>query len=277
MLKEISDIKTHLALQESVQGRRCPQCEMKTMEIRQLLEGTELQKARREAAKCKNEYESFKKRMALDLSSDLHHCGGQSENIMDPCRESQLINMYERITCQVWGKTQEKILGIGTDHQKHYDVARILIEEMFEMARKEMAEKTEVVKQLFMYNNEDPPEAGSASKKVSELVHSALHELQLALYYCDRHKYEEKVTEYLTSPECRVMPGCTQLYTELLADCYRMACLFALHDPPLKPIWKYESREASASSHRIKQYLLFPAIYRGKIVLTEPVFVTMTS
>lgn len=47
------------------------------------------------------------------MSNELDCNGARSENIMDPCRESEVVHMYDNMKTQSWGETKEKLSKRG--------------------------------------------------------------------------------------------------------------------------------------------------------------------
>ncbi|XP_018590108.2 uncharacterized protein LOC108923682 isoform X1 [Scleropages formosus] len=244
----------------------------------------ELKRVHQEAEKHKKNYEDLKKRMKVDLSSDIRHSGARSENIMEPCGQSQLISLYDTMKNQVWGRIKETSLNHGMTSQQLCTSFQTLVVQIFDKARREVAERTEAVKQLFMFKDEDLTKPGTSSKKVSEQVQAALHSLQLASYYWDEEYYKNRVTEYFRSSECpelmclkKVYAGLhAELYAEV-AKCYRIACLMFLHYPPLHPDWSDDdSGKPFNVSDRVYRIVVFPAIYCGTDLLSPPVVITLS-
>ncbi|KAM9471693.1 uncharacterized protein ACWYII_007427 [Salvelinus alpinus] len=202
---------------------------------------TKLDKVRSDLEVERKKHDSFKQRMANELSPEIESRGDLSEDITNPCRESQLRKMYENLELVEWPKIYEAIRSQGCDPS----CADLLMEVSFKLAWGDMEGKTKDMKQLFSLDRTKQQRA----KKVSEYMQEAVRNLQMALFYSQKADVVKDQLSKLPITD----PGFEGIRNHIAAECYWLGSLMALQNPPLKPNWKLKCLDA-------KQKVNFPPL-----------------
>ncbi|XP_048860117.1 uncharacterized protein si:dkey-61p9.7 [Brienomyrus brachyistius] len=203
-----------------------------------------------DAENCRKTLADFKKRMQNQLSNELDYSGACSENIMDPCRESEVVRMYDNMKTQSWGETKEKLWKSyslqSTDLREH---AAMLIKMVFDLA-------VQNVKRIrYFIDNTCRVQPATSQKTVC--LNKITHDFQLFFYYCDLDYFKSVVKEY-------VCTGHGGVCIDLAAECYKVATLMALHEPQLTPVWEVGSWPFGYASQKV-----FPVIYKNNVVICK--------
>ncbi|XP_039463936.1 uncharacterized protein LOC120437417 [Oreochromis aureus] len=174
-----------------------------------------IQEERSAHEKTKEEYKSFKDRVAGDV--DLALKTGNSEDMNDPVNETRLKEMYKELR-----KDWPKIKSYLQTTQSDPEIMKAWIQHSFQHGADETEQKKKQIDSAFNLHADDTP----ASEKVHKYTKLTLHNLQLVVYY--RFK------------DTAVQEGepCDDSWNNLLSKCHWLSCLLVLNDPPLQPDWK---------------------------------------
>ncbi|XP_038134000.1 uncharacterized protein LOC119778722 isoform X2 [Cyprinodon tularosa] len=173
------------------------------------------------AKRIKEEFESFKDRVALDMADSVKT--GDTESMNDPVSKTKLTEMYDSLRLEEW-------IGIK-DCLKNSEISpaflSALIERTFKDAAEEMERKKRKIEKAFG--------SSAGHEKVKENKQLAVHNLQIALYHSHKEdplkspfpKYDgEKAEDMMVN------------LRHLTSECHWLGCLLALNNPPLQPDWK---------------------------------------
>ncbi|XP_021414623.2 uncharacterized protein si:dkey-61p9.7 isoform X2 [Oncorhynchus mykiss] len=187
---------------------------------------TELDKVRSDLEAERKKHDSFKQRMASELSPEIESRGDLSEDITNPCRETQLRKMYDQLQLVEWPKIKEAFNSSGYDPSN----AERLVKDTFEVAWGDMERKKKDMKQLFSLDSTTQ----QSTKKVSEYMQAAVRNLQMALFYSQKADVVKDQLSSLRITDLQVKG----IRNHIFAECYWLGSLMALHNPPLKPNWQ---------------------------------------
>ncbi|XP_058878743.1 uncharacterized protein LOC117400122 isoform X3 [Acipenser ruthenus] len=230
-------------------GHGCQDCKMN----KKMLED-----AIRMADQSKKELEDFRERMKVKISKEIGVRGDLSENINDPCRETELLKMYEILKNQTWEQTKEWILNGKHIAPKHiFKLGAQIIKETFVTSKKDMTARITKIKEAIMIlpTSEESKENELVSQKLSDDMETAIKNLQKRFSSCSMDLYRELAMKILKS-KLQLHMGDYGLIRDFTAECYKVSCLMTLHIPPLQPSWEFHTSGESNNQDKI----LFPAI-----------------
>ncbi|XP_043085061.1 uncharacterized protein LOC122331577 [Puntigrus tetrazona] len=205
----------------------------------------ELKKTRVQLEQCKKNYESCKARMASDAVLDMGSSGALTEDLNNPCRETELKKMYDKLRLQMLAKYIMEIKKKSkTDktinETKEKERLKAMLKNIFTKAQQDMTEKKDF---LSFFQADHKTEEGEKQelvktqdkntkqqKKKLKYIELALQNLQMIIF----HEEARNLQTMYKQPD----PLC-----ELADECYKVGCLLALHNPPLLLDW--EKKEPS--------------------------------
>lgn len=263
---KIEYIFQHLALHEEMlkrQGHGCQDCEINKKK---------LEDAIRMADQSKKDLEDFRGRMKVKISKEIGVRGDLSENINDPCRETELLKMYEILKNQTWEQTKERILtGKNKDPKRIFELGAKIITETFNTSKEDMTARITKIKEAIMIlpTSEESKENKLVSQKLSDDMETAIKNLQKRFSSCSMDLYRELATKILTKLQLRREHF--DLFRDFIAECYKVSCLMTLHIPPLQPSWEFHTSGESNNQDKI----LFPAILNSTLLIVQAEFYRM--
>ncbi|KAL7882338.1 hypothetical protein AOLI_G00091870 [Acnodon oligacanthus] len=184
----------------------------------------EINKLRTQLQDSQNELHNFKERMGKVVDLKLGSSGILSEDLTNPCRESELKHMYEKLSKNQWAKVLRQLKTGGP--------------EMTKEKIKEIRNKAEDVIQAVLRQSQHviqnitgtmlclTPSSQDPSQKTTQYFDLAVQNLQIAIYQDKKQFYNRDKLQDV--PEA--------LYP-MIDDCYKTGCLMALHNPPLLLDW----------------------------------------
>ncbi|XP_036431064.1 uncharacterized protein LOC118810985 [Colossoma macropomum] len=183
----------------------------------------EINKLRTQLQDRQNELHNFKERMGKVVDLTLGSSGVLSEDLTNPCRESELKHMYEKLSKNQWAKLLRQLKTGGPEMTKekikeNRKKAEDVIQAVLRKSQHDIQNITGTMLRLTP-SSQDP----SNNSKYFDL---AIQNLQLAIY-------EEK-KELYNRDKLQDVPEA--LYS-MIHDCYKTGCLMALHNPPLLLDW----------------------------------------
>lgn len=242
------------------QGHGCQDCKINKKK---------LEDAIRKADQSKKELEDFRGRMKVKISKEIGVRGDLSENINDPCRETELLKMYEILKNQTWKQTKERILS---GHLKRFfELGAQIIKETFNTSKEDMTARITKIKEAIMIlpTSEESKENKLVSQKLSDDMETAIKNLQKRFSSCSMDLYRELAKKILTKLQLRREHF--DLFRDFIAECYKVSCLMTLHIPPLQPSWEFHTSGESNNQDNI----LFPAILNSKFIIVNAEFYPM--
>ncbi|MGH0158360.1 UNVERIFIED_CONTAM: hypothetical protein FKN15_059703 [Acipenser sinensis] len=263
---KIEYIFQHLALHEEMlkrQGHGCQDCEINKKK---------LEDAIRMADQSKKDLEDFRGRMKVKISKEIGVRGDLSENINDPCRETELLKMYEILKNQTWEQTKERILtGKNKDPKRIFELGAKIITETFNTSKEDMTARITKIKEAIMIlpTSEESKENKLVSQKLSDDMETAIKNLQKRFSSCSMDLYRELAKKILTKLQLRREHF--DLFRDFIAECYKVSCLMTLHIPPLQPSWEFHTSGESNNQDKI----LFPAILNSTLLIVQAEFYRM--
>ncbi|XP_043084979.1 cilia- and flagella-associated protein 251-like isoform X19 [Puntigrus tetrazona] len=221
----------------------CPH-HKKIDELRERYE-KDLEQIRLECDKYKTKFEQFQARVASDAVVDMGSSGALSEDLNNPCRESELKKMYDKLRLQMLAKYIMEIKKksktdktINETNEK--ERLKAMLKDVFTKAQQDMTEKKDF---LSFFQVDHKTEEGEKQelvktqdkntkqqKKKLKYIELALQNLQMIIF----HEEARNLQTMYKQPD----PLC-----ELADECYKVGCLLALHNPPLLLDW--EKKEPS--------------------------------
>ncbi|XP_043084984.1 centrobin-like isoform X24 [Puntigrus tetrazona] len=222
----------------------------------------DLEQIRLECDKYKTKFEQFQARLryrlpeysrqkrgfpgvASDAVVDMGSSGALSEDLNNPCRESELKKMYDKLRLQMLAKYIMEIKKksktdktINETNEK--ERLKAMLKDVFTKAQQDMTEKKDF---LSFFQVDHKTEEGEKQelvktqdkntkqqKKKLKYIELALQNLQMIIF----HEEARNLQTMYKQPD----PLC-----ELADECYKVGCLLALHNPPLLLDW--EKKEPS--------------------------------
>ncbi|XP_076737203.1 uncharacterized protein LOC143415700 [Maylandia zebra] len=173
-----------------------------------------IQEERSAHEKTKEEYKSFKDRMAGEV--DLTLKTGNSENMNNPVNETRLKEMYKELRMD-WARIKPKMKQAA---QSDPDQIKVGIQRNFQSGANVIEQKKKEIESVFKLN----ADSTEASQKVHEYTKLTLQNLQLAVYYSFKGTAAQE--------------GETHSFNNLIQKCRWLSGLLVLNDPPLQPDWK---------------------------------------
>ncbi|XP_029936892.1 uncharacterized protein LOC115380016 [Myripristis murdjan] len=187
----------------------------------------QLKKARSDLKQTEEEFQSFKDRVAGEISLSMKT--GDSEVMNSPVNKARLKEMYDQLKYREWCKIRDHLKSNGVKKEFVTD----LIKNTFEDARVKMEEKKKNIDKVFEVKK---PSRGSTPQKVAEFKQLTVQNLQMSVFLCAK---EDLLKTPFPDHQCE-NPPCATVVTlrDLEAECYRLGCLMALSCPPLQPDWE---------------------------------------
>ncbi|XP_028282647.1 trichoplein keratin filament-binding protein-like isoform X3 [Parambassis ranga] len=188
---------------------------MMEMDLRKKLHETtqELEETRSALQEKKKKLESFKERVAWDVAPSIKT--GKAESMNSPVNKSRLKEMYEDLR-QNWIEIKDHLKS-NNQNPKTVEAA---VQRMFEEEREKMEQ---CKKQIYTMSGLCEDSSGSTSTKAQECSQIAIQNIQLALYYGNKHLLETEDVQ------------CWESKLSLLGR------LMALNNPSLQPEWENHS------------------------------------
>ncbi|XP_076120586.1 uncharacterized protein LOC143100896 isoform X2 [Alosa pseudoharengus] len=173
--------------------------------------------------KLKQEYAAFQARMAFSISTDIQQHSELSENLNDPCRQSELVLKYEELRLK-------RLPRIITSPQFQSDEAReriaSLVKNTYGKAQEDVTAKTDDLEHIFL---DDEGKSNTPMMIYRDMKVKIINLQALTLLRRDSSDYMGKI-KFLISEEPAML-------TRFIAQWYKISCLMCLHNPPLVPSW----------------------------------------
>ncbi|KAL6455379.1 hypothetical protein MHYP_G00361890 [Metynnis hypsauchen] len=187
---------------------------------------SEIKKLRTQLQDRQNELHNFKERMGKVVDLKLGSSGVLSEDLTNPCRESELKHMYEKLSKNQWAKVLRQLKTGGPEMTKEKineirKKAEGVIQDVLRQSQHDI-QKTTGTMLCFTPSSQDP----SHNSKTTRYFDLAIQNLQMAIYQEKKELYNRDKLQDV--PEA--------LYP-MIDDCYKTGCLMALHNPPLLLDW----------------------------------------
>ncbi|XP_040912351.1 uncharacterized protein si:dkey-61p9.7 isoform X2 [Toxotes jaculatrix] len=181
--------------------------------------------ARSKLKRKEEEFQSFKDRVARDLSLSIKT--GDTESMNNPVSKIKLKEMYTNLRLLQWPKMTDNLRS----NEENIEFAKNLIQKMFEDSRKQMEKNKKLMEEMCRLNeNSKKP----APQKVTEYTQLTIQNLQLALFYGGKEDVKTTFPEYKDeNPQSVIVT-----FRHLAVECYWLGCLMALSNPPLEPDWE---------------------------------------
>nr|XP_015194947.1 PREDICTED: uncharacterized protein LOC107076073 [Lepisosteus oculatus] len=195
------------------------------------------------AEKYNKEFDDFRRRMQNNISLEIDRDGYLSENINDPCRETELVKKYDLLKPQV-----RKHIVEG----KHWETKLNIIKSAFDASQKDMDERLKLIKQAFS----TPKDSAVADQKFSDGALEAVKSLQKSFFRCSSSIWLDLTKEMI--PKHRHASDITESFKTLVAECYCLSCLMALSNPRLEVVWDDDMKSNNVC--------IFPAVYSAKVL-----------
>ncbi|KAG9271764.1 heat shock 70 kDa protein 12A-like [Astyanax mexicanus] len=204
-------------------------------------------KSRDELQESKSELLDFKQRMGKFVDLTLGSSGVLSEDITNPCRESELRMMYKKLSKNDWAKFIRQLKkGVPEGTAGQPKELRKQAEQKIKAVLRQSQEDIETImskmKRITTSRQEQPENTMPA--KHFDL---AIQEFQMAIY--------QKKNGCYNTDELQDIPD---VLHPMIEECYKIGCLMALHNPPL--LFDFDNSEQGT----------FPPIKTDVIRKTEP-------
>ncbi|XP_036431106.1 uncharacterized protein LOC118811018 [Colossoma macropomum] len=171
-----------------------------------------------------NELHNFKERMGKVVDLKLGSSGVLSEDLTNPCRESELKHMYEKLSKNQWAKLLRQLKTGGPEMTKEkIKENRKKAEDVIQAVLRESQHDIQNITGTMLCLT---PGSQDPSNKTTQYFDLAVQNLQIAIYQEKMQLYN--IDKLQDVPEA--------LYP-MIDDCYKTGCLMALHNPPLLLDW----------------------------------------
>ncbi|KAI4873227.1 hypothetical protein NFI96_028183, partial [Prochilodus magdalenae] len=212
---------------------------------------SEIKKLRTQLQDSQNELHNFKERMGKVVDLKLGSSGVLSEDLTNPCRESELKRMYEKLSKNQWAKLLRQLKTGGP--------------EMTTEKIKEERKKAEaVIKDVLRKSQDDiqnitgtmlclTPSSQDDNSKTTLYFDMAVQNLQIAIFQDKKELYNRAKDQTAVSIESesilclsevkifkdrfKQLQDVPEVLLPMIDDCYKTGCLMALHNPPLLLDW----------------------------------------
>ncbi|KAL7865120.1 hypothetical protein SRHO_G00103670 [Serrasalmus rhombeus] len=185
----------------------------------------EINKLRTQLQNRQNELHNFKERMGKVVDLKLGSSGVLSEDLTNPCRESELKHMYEKLSKNQWAKVLRQLKTGGPEMTKEKikeirKKAEGVIQAVLRQSQHDIQKITGTILCLTPSSQD-----ASHNSKTTRYFDLAIQNIQMAIYQEKELYNRDKLQDV---PEA--------LYP-MIDDCYKTGCLMALHNPPLLLDW----------------------------------------
>ncbi|XP_066533743.1 uncharacterized protein [Hoplias malabaricus] len=180
---------------------------------------SEINKLRTKFQDSQNEMHNFKERMGKVVDLKLGSSGVLSEDLTNPCRESELMNMYEKLKKNHWATLLRQLKGKRMSSEKFKEAkvkAQDQVKDILRQSQDDIQKITDIMKHLTPSSQQH----NNNKNKTAQFLDLAIHNLQMAIY-------QEKSGIYSKD---KAVP---EEMCVLVDECYKIGCLLALHNPPL--------------------------------------------
>ncbi|XP_051791481.1 uncharacterized protein LOC127529998 [Erpetoichthys calabaricus] len=202
----------------------------------------------------------------------MNYSGHLSENIFDPCRESELLNMYRRLKKESWPHLKDRVLQFK--ERKPVQINRLgatIMKSSFEKSQNVMKERIENIMASLVLDCSKESK-GSEARGVLEKVHENQKFLQMKVLSCNMNFLMESVKDICQSQNLGEKEF--SLFQEFAAECFRVSALMCLHSPELLPSWETEVDGFNFITGLEEEMVIFPAIANKKQIVCPPEIVS---
>ncbi|KAG9271766.1 hypothetical protein AMEX_G14735 [Astyanax mexicanus] len=182
----------------------------------------DLDTLREELKESKSELQDFKQRMGKVVDLTLGTSGVLSEDITNPCRESELRMMYQKLSKNDWAKFLRQLKkgvteGTAGQSKELRKQAEQKIKAVLRQSQEDM-ENIMISMKRFITSRQEQPENTMPAKHFD----LAIQEFQMAIH--------QKKNGCYNTDELQDIPD---VLRPVIEECYKIGCLMALHNPPL--------------------------------------------
>ncbi|XP_039592709.1 uncharacterized protein LOC120515631 isoform X2 [Polypterus senegalus] len=208
---------------------------------------TKTEKVMQENKALQKEVNEYKKRLKITALKQMRFSGVTSENLNDPYRETELMKMYNNLK-QSWLILREQALQSRKRTSEEINIlgAQIL-QKSFQVSQDYINKTMDSIQQLLLLDPCDPQDG-----IFQQVCKNNKQILQKQLSFRDRHSYQDELKKIYTDYNLQ-NPG-DSCFQGFVAECFKVASLMFLHEPPLSPNWNIPLQ---------KDKMIFPAITNG--------------
>ncbi|XP_028673324.1 reticulocyte-binding protein homolog 2a-like [Erpetoichthys calabaricus] len=212
----------------------------------------QLEKVKQEMQELKKAHGDLQKRMKINISKQMQFSGQLSENINDPCRESELVKMYNHLKKQIWPREKERYLK----KRKSVEINKLgalVLQMSFQLSPKVIEERMRDIATHLLLNQDDLKDDQN-----QQLFKENKKILQRRLHSCDLSFHKEEVKRLYKDGQLPEME-----WEDFAAECFKVGSLMFLHDPSLVPQWESQADGYTFEDGKKAGMLIFPAISNG--------------
>ncbi|CAM4463240.1 unnamed protein product [Lepidochelys olivacea] len=197
-----------------------------------------------------------------------------SENLNDPCQESDVLEMYHRLRTHEWEKA--KCAANGSAFPMTYEKGSTIIKTVFSKCEEELSQRLERIFELLEIPVSKKTTSFFDSRQLPPgLAREIKNHLKNLYFNYGEDYYQDKIGPSL-SPDLQTF----QPLVHFTAECYKIYCLLLLQNPPIKAVWPTEERiPISCIQHvdnknvedRMPLNFLWPVLACGRLVYKKAV------
>ncbi|XP_043400428.1 uncharacterized protein LOC119566222 isoform X1 [Chelonia mydas] len=197
-----------------------------------------------------------------------------SENLNDPCQESDVLEMYHRLRTHEWEKA--KCAANGSAFPMTYEKGSTIIKTVFSKCEEELSQRLERIFELLEIPVSKKTTSFFDSQQLPPgLAREIKNHLKNLYFNYGEDYYQDKIGPSL-SPDLQTF----QPLVHFTAECYKIYCLLLLQNPPIKAVWPTEERiPISCIQHvdnknvedRMPLNFLWPVLACGRLVYKKAV------
>ncbi|KAI4873228.1 hypothetical protein NFI96_028187, partial [Prochilodus magdalenae] len=187
---------------------------------------SEISKLSTQLRDSQNELHNFRERMGKVVDLKLGSSGVLSEDLTNPCRESELKRMYEKLSKNQWAKLLRQLKTGGPEMttkkiKEERKKAEAVIKDVLRKSQDDIQNITGTMLCLTPSSQDH-----TSNSKTTKYFDMAVQNLQIAIF-------KEKKELYSRAK----LQGVPEVLLPMIDDCYKTGCLMALHNPPLLLDW----------------------------------------
>ncbi|XP_067415152.1 uncharacterized protein [Emydura macquarii macquarii] len=204
-----------------------------------MVSAEEFHQKEKECEKLKEEKRAIEKRLEHVLANAMKS-HKFSENLNDPCRESVVLEMYDRLTRHEWEKA--KYAASGSAFPMTYERSSTIIKAVFNKCEEDLSQKMRPIFELLQIPISNETTSLFDSEQLSlGLVREIKNHLK-NLYFNYREDFYQAMSGPLFSPDLQKFHP----LVKFAAESYKIYCLLLLQNPPIRAVWYTQERIPTA-------------------------------
>ncbi|KAL1268816.1 hypothetical protein QQF64_034179 [Cirrhinus molitorella] len=182
--------------------------------------------------------------MGFEASVNMGSSGALCEDLNNPCRESELRKMYDKLRLQMLSKyiieiKKKSKTDKTINEAKEKEKLKQMIQDVFTKAQHDMTKKKEDFMSFFHidHKKEESEKETKTRHMSTKLQTKTLKYIELGLQHLQMVIFHEE-SRYSKTMHKQLENSDSDAQYALADECYKIGCLMALHNPPLLLDWK---------------------------------------